>query len=134
MRKQPKQKILSLLLIILLLFQSLSDIALPVYGDDVGTNAYNHSVAYIPVTSLYTTVAHPSYVAKGGTEHAALQSFKLFDAKISVWSNVAAATRSDKGKAKTWLSNNNYLLNKFGCRNDSSYTVKLPSECRRIIL
>lgn len=125
MQHKPKRKILSMLLAVCLLLEMLPGMALPVYAANVGTNTYGHSVAYTPATSLYTTVAHPSYVAKGGTEYASLQSFKLFDATTSVWGSVPEATRKDKGKATTWLSNNNYLLNKFGCRNDSSYIVDL---------
>ncbi len=125
MQQKPKRKILSMLLVVGLLLEMLPGMALPVYAANVGKNTYGNSVIYTPATSLYTTVAHPSYVAKGGTEYASLQSFKLFDATTSVWGNVAAATRADKGKTKTWLSNNNYLLNKFGCRNDSLYTIDL---------
>ena len=125
MQHKPKRKILSMLLVVCLLLEVLPVMALPVYAANVGTNTYEHTVTYTPATSLYTTVAHPSYVAKGGTEYASLQGFKLFDATTSVWGSVPEATRKDKGKTKTWLSNNNYLLNKFGCRNDSLYTIDL---------
>ncbi|MDD2491795.1 MAG: hypothetical protein PHV12_06335, partial [Bacteroidales bacterium] len=125
MQHKPKRKILSMLLVVCLLLEMLPGMALSVFAANVGTNTYGHTVTYTPATSLYTTVAHPSYVAKGGTEYASLQSFKLFDATTSVWGSVPEATRKDKGKTKTWLSNNNYLLNKFGCRNDSLYTIDL---------
>lgn len=124
MRHKPKSKMLSLILVICLLLGMLPGMALPVFADNIGANAYGHQAVYDPVNSLYTTVAHPAYVAKGGTDYANLQSLKLFDATNSIWGNVPAETRSDKGKTKTWLSNNNYLLNKFGYRRDGTYKLK----------
>lgn len=122
MRHKPKRKILSLLLVVCLMLDSLLGMALPVYAANIGANAYGHQAVYTPVNYLYTTVAHPSYVVKGGTSYANFLSFKLFDGQNSDWNKVGESIYKDKAKTKSWLIRNQYLLNEFGCRNDIRVT------------
>lgn len=80
---------------------------LPAQGANTGKNEYGHTAYYEPVKMLYTSFKHPAIP----TNHT-LFGFKLFDATASQWSPKKEA------QARVWLTDNNYLLNKFMVYDD----------------
>lgn len=63
-----------------------------------GQNAYGHTVTYKPVTQLYTDG----------------KPVKFFDAGVTEWGKVDQKTARDEAGSVKWLSQNGYLLNRFG--------------------
>ena len=63
-----------------------------------GQNAYGHTVTYKPVTQLYTDG----------------KPVKFFDAGVNEWGKVDQKTARDEAGSVKWLSQNGYLLNRFG--------------------
>lgn len=63
-----------------------------------GQNAYGHTVTYKPVTQLYTDG----------------EPVKFFDAGVTEWGKVDQKTARDEAGSVKWLSQNGYLLNRFG--------------------
>lgn len=63
-----------------------------------GQNAYGHTVMYKPVTQLYTDG----------------KPVKFFDAGVTEWGKVDQKTARDEAGSVKWLSQNGYLLNRFG--------------------
>lgn len=96
-----KKKVLSFFLILCMTTAIMPVMDLPANGANAEINAYGHTIAYEPVTMLYTSNVHPE------EKNYKLEGFKLFDATTSQWSS------KKEDKARVWLTNNNYLLNKF---------------------
>lgn len=73
-----------------------------------GRNAYNHTVIYQPVTSLYTDG----------------EALKFFDAKTTAWGKLGDSIIQSESESIKWLSKNNYLLNHFGRKSDATVNIE----------
>ena len=88
-----KRRFTSLMLIFGMIFNT----AVPTLAKN-GSNAYGHSVTYEPITQLYT----------GG------EAVKFFDAQTTEWGKLENSITGNEANSIRWLSENNYLLNRFG--------------------
>lgn len=103
-------QVLSILLLLALMLTMTTFAPVPAYGANVGQNAYGHQVTYTPVQSLFATY-------KTNQSKDIQRRIKLFDATMSQWNKVPGNMRKYAATAKTWLNDNQYLLNDFGRYN-----------------